>query len=308
MSRKNELIQNKRIRKVLVERWQDIDGVVRCVSCGSSHNIEWHHAIPIEVGGQDVITNLVPACHNCHMAAHSWKECRSNKLKDREPNIRGGRHYSVPENYKDLIRDYVFCKIGKEELGRRWNDAMGIESADTPEAVEHISEKSWYRKFLDELNIKKVKNRLDMYCSKRHPANTTLREGAEIGTITYMNGTVEKIIYHDPNYEAPTKEIPEWDKIKHNQKPDGYKIALNDYVHCRIGLKELSRRLADCDHMDMPKYLAGMTCKTWYKNYLDELGIVRVVNKVDKPSAEYVRKGMLGYIVYKSGKVTDIYA
>jgi len=298
MDRNNELIKSKRVRKLLVEKWQDIDGVVRCVSCGSSENIEWHHSIPIEVGGQDTFRNLVPACHSCHVAAHSWQDTRREKLKHRKPNIKGGRKYVVPENYKELVKDYIFCKIGKEELGKRWNLAMNIASEETPDAVEHITDKTWYRTLLNELNIKKVSNRLDMYCSRKHPEKQTLREGAEIGVITYMNGEVEKIVYHDPDPKTTIREI---------RRSDSYKMALNDYIYCRIGLKELSRRLADIEGDDMPKYLFGMTDKPWYKEHLDELGIARVVNKVDKPSAAYMAKGLLGYIVYKSGKVEDIY-
>ena len=42
----------------------------KCCSCGSSDNIEYHHVVPLSLGGQDVITNIYPVCSSCHSLIH----------------------------------------------------------------------------------------------------------------------------------------------------------------------------------------------------------------------------------------------
>lgn len=43
-----------------------------CANCGrdEKEQIQYHHAIPIILGGQDVLTNIIPLCHNCHDLIH----------------------------------------------------------------------------------------------------------------------------------------------------------------------------------------------------------------------------------------------
>lgn len=38
----------------------------KCELCGSSRNLEAHHIIPIDCGGQDTENNLICVCHACH--------------------------------------------------------------------------------------------------------------------------------------------------------------------------------------------------------------------------------------------------
>lgn len=41
-----------------------------CCNCGSKEGVSLHHVVPIKMGGQDVLTNLVPLCRNCHITIH----------------------------------------------------------------------------------------------------------------------------------------------------------------------------------------------------------------------------------------------
>ena len=43
-----------------------------CCNCGENNeeNITFHHVIPLSLGGKDILTNIVPLCHNCHMLLH----------------------------------------------------------------------------------------------------------------------------------------------------------------------------------------------------------------------------------------------
>lgn len=41
-----------------------------CINCHSSNDIEWHHVVPLSLGGKDIDTNIVPLCENCHRLVH----------------------------------------------------------------------------------------------------------------------------------------------------------------------------------------------------------------------------------------------
>lgn len=305
MGRDNGIINNRRVRKALVEKFKDIDGVVRCCSCGSNDNIEWHHAIPIAVGGKDVFTNLVPACHSCHVAAHSYGEHMQNSVVNREPNIKSGRKILVPENYKDLLNDYVYCRIGKIELGRLWNKAMGKDDGEMPDAIKHLSDKVWYKDYLNERGIEKVHNGIDAHCGRGDQESKKLyklKNDAVLGTITYSDGRVEEI-----KHTGSVKPVVVPKSVEHDSLgfPQNYRELLTDFTFGKIGFKELLSKWDVAPQS--PTSLVNYKNKAWYKAFLDELGIARATNKIDKPSATDIKNGVVGYIVFKSGKVMDLY-
>ena len=80
-----------------------------CLGCGSTENIEWHHVVPLELGGDDCPRNMVPLCTSCHikvtfgmMTAHERQVARSRN---------GGNKKREPANCKAVFEDYVRCRI-----------------------------------------------------------------------------------------------------------------------------------------------------------------------------------------------------
>ena len=53
--------------------------------------------------------------------------------------------------------------------------------------------------------------------------------------------------------------------------------------------------------------LVHLTEQVWYQEYLDKLGIEKVVNKVGRTTQEFHKKGIVGYIVYKTGEKEYVY-
>ena len=37
-----------------------------CCNCGSNLDVEYHHVVPLALGGTNNIGNIVPLCHVCH--------------------------------------------------------------------------------------------------------------------------------------------------------------------------------------------------------------------------------------------------
>lgn len=56
-------------RRPLTEEEKDYIGRV-CVNCGSAEDIEYHHIVPLSLGGNDVLSNICPLCHCCHTKIH----------------------------------------------------------------------------------------------------------------------------------------------------------------------------------------------------------------------------------------------
>jgi hypothetical protein len=50
----------------------------KCCNCNSSDSIQYHHIIPLAIGGNDILTNIVPLCEKCHLLIHNKN--KTNKL------------------------------------------------------------------------------------------------------------------------------------------------------------------------------------------------------------------------------------
>lgn len=79
--------------------------------------------------------------------------------------------------------------------------------------------------------------------------------------------------------------------------PYNWKDILHAYVTCQIGKAELMRLMGiKCKQI---------TCRTWYKEYLDELGIESIRNNIDIMIANGFHEPRIGettgYIKYKNG-------
>ena len=52
-----------------------------CVNCESKFNIQYHHIIPLSLGGTNKITNIVPLCEHCHNKIHNRKNISFKNLQ-----------------------------------------------------------------------------------------------------------------------------------------------------------------------------------------------------------------------------------
>ena len=191
--RKPGILGNRKIMRTVADRFKDVDGAIRCVNCGQLY-ANWHHIVPISVGGNDVASNLVPLCAQCHEIIHQMRSKREISLKNPWGKL-GGAPRRLPDNYKDLLRKFIFSEIGRTELSELWGVSVKARGKDEQKPLDfvHLTERSWYREYLDELGIEKVRNRVDLIlgrCGKIKP-------GDWIGSIVYKNGKKEKLVYKE---------------------------------------------------------------------------------------------------------------
>jgi 5-methylcytosine-specific restriction endonuclease McrA len=57
-------------RRKLTEDRKDIIGR-KCINCGAVEDLQYHHVIPIAVGGNDIDSNMVCLCGDCHKKLHN---------------------------------------------------------------------------------------------------------------------------------------------------------------------------------------------------------------------------------------------
>jgi len=81
-----------------------------CSNCGKEcgRDIEYHHIVPLEYGGQDVISNIVPLCIECHnMCTHGFVHKKADHT---------GRNRRM---YDAIYIDSVFTKYVQREISEK---------------------------------------------------------------------------------------------------------------------------------------------------------------------------------------------
>lgn len=86
-----------------------------CNVCWQSKEVEIHHIVPVELGGDNSEANLIVVCRNCHSVAHTKKEMARN-LKPKTLLL-------YKETWLDLLRRYPTFPPA---LGEKENDLQTI--------------------------------------------------------------------------------------------------------------------------------------------------------------------------------------
>ena len=148
-----------------------------CVNCGSKENIEYHHIVPLFLGGRDIQSNIVPLCYKCHKAAHHGRHLSEY----RDPRNKGGRKPNVSDEEAFAAFDlFVNGEIGRKKC----KELIGISQST------QIKDRTQFIRYLKERGIENVKNDIDIVAT-----NSRLRDGMIIGKITYQDGTTKTITY-----------------------------------------------------------------------------------------------------------------
>lgn len=148
----------------------------KCANCSSETDIEYHHIVPLALGGTNRITNIVPLCSECHEIAHGSVKIRQIC----KPIVTGRKRLPLPENYKDILWKYFYGEIGKSEC----------ETLLSVNGASKLNDRPFFREFIQENNIASYENKIDTY--KRFPASR--KSGKLLSKVTFIDGT-EKVKY-----------------------------------------------------------------------------------------------------------------
>lgn len=168
-----------------------------CVNCESEENVEYHHIVPLEVGGTNRFTNIAPVCLTCHMKIHMSNFVAANRISKIQKN--SGRKRKCPENYEEVLHQYLHCQIAKSECVKR----LGLKS-------QKLSDYVWFKEYLSDHDIEYHRNNLDIILSGIKRKGGNLYNGRTVGNIRFADGTKKTFI-------AYNGEIVELDKSKFSQ-------------------------------------------------------------------------------------------
>ena len=157
-----------------------------CANCGSTDNIEYHHIVPLFLGGTNSISNIVPLCNRCHKVAHR------------------GQHMSHYQNLKNSGRkskvtdEQAFAALDKWADGQIGNkkcaELMGIKRS----GVINMHDLVQYKKWCEIHGYKSVKNILDLrVITSSYP----VEEEVYVVFIDRLNSpwyrATERVCFHD---------------------------------------------------------------------------------------------------------------
>ena len=118
-----------------------------CANCGSPEMVEYHHIVPLYVGGTNNPTNIIPLCASCHYLVHHGVRLDKTVLK----KMRGGRPRAIAtDEQKKAFEDYLFCRLP----GIRVKEILNTNHIDP-------SRNKWMKEIMDANNVVSFRNHLE---------------------------------------------------------------------------------------------------------------------------------------------------
>lgn len=152
----------------------------RCCNCGLTENIEYHHIVPVSLGGTENIANIVPLCHGCHKAAH----CGRNIHEYKRAKSPGRKRIASEEDSILVFEKYANGEIGNKAACKK----LGYKPS------YRINSNKLFKEYLSEKGIKSVHNFVDAIGTN---GKSGLVDGMEVGDIIFDNGRVERLVYRE---------------------------------------------------------------------------------------------------------------
>lgn len=141
-----------------------------CVNCGSDIGIEYHHIVPLALGGTNRLTNIVPLCNICHEKAHG-----SQNIRQIKGSVNGGRKRApVPDNYEEILWKYMYGEIGKSECEQLLN----------VKGTSKLNDRPFLKEFIAKYNIMSYTNKIDTY---RHYSKSN-HKGKLLSRVVFADG------------------------------------------------------------------------------------------------------------------------
>lgn len=170
---------------------------VRCHVCGSDNMVEYHHIIPLALGGPNTINNFLPLCYKCHKAFHTGRHL-NDIIK---PKNYGGRPRVEKTKAYSVFEKYIGGEIGKKKCQM----LLGYSSGTS------IVDRAQFKEFMQEQGIKRIRNNVDIVAVN---SPDRLIDGCPVGKIFYEDGRTEVMYYKDTGENDVEYEMrgPTWNR------------------------------------------------------------------------------------------------
>lgn len=151
-----------------------------CANCGSTDNIEYHHIVPVALGGTNRLTNIVPLCSRCHKAAHG-----SHHISHYTNNCKGGRKSKVPD--EEAFKAYDFW-LGGYIGNKKLKQLLNLSRSTQPNTTRQ------YDRYLSARGIRSIRSYFDVGMTL---SCDNFTEGKIVGYVEYEDGKKRNIYFHD---------------------------------------------------------------------------------------------------------------
>ena len=164
---------SKSFRKAIKDSLPDA-----CCNCGSKKSIEYHHIVPLKLGGTNRLTNIVPLCHKCHKAAH----CGQHMSHYSDKTNTGRKPKTNAEEHSEIFDMFINGEIGN----RKCQELLGYSHRTT------IKSRPEFKRNKRKNGISSVRNLIDVASTNRV---VSLKDGDIVGEIEYIDGRKSPITY-----------------------------------------------------------------------------------------------------------------
>lgn len=145
----------------------------KCVNCNSDYKVEYHHIVPLALGGTNRLSNIVPLCYQCHRAAHNGRHITQYAKKSKNTGRPNKTSY---EDAEPILDKWVMCMIGTAEC----MELLGYNKGS------HLADRPLFKQFCKNYKISKCRNNVDII---RHKNGGEIpQDGRVLGYTEYENG------------------------------------------------------------------------------------------------------------------------
>lgn len=141
----------------LTEKEKNIIGK-KCCNCGKEEDLEYHHIVPLSMGGSNNLSNLCCLCYSCHSLIHFGKKKNINHSEATKIGLQKAKEKDIKLGLKKgtklITKKSVEAKQKILELNYDFNGSLSNE--DTYKKIG-ISRNTFYKYKKELMNEVKLK-------------------------------------------------------------------------------------------------------------------------------------------------------
>ena len=108
----------------LTESEKDIIGR-KCCNCGSDIDVAYHHIVPTELGGKNILSNICCVCYGCHSLIHFGKNKNINHSELTKEGIKKARLNGKQIGQRKGAKLNVKKEAPAKEMIKKHNKSFG---------------------------------------------------------------------------------------------------------------------------------------------------------------------------------------
>ena len=102
---------------------------LKCCNCGSTSDLQYHHIIPISIGGKDINSNICCLCYDCHYKLHH--DGKGSKVANYSELIKKGQA-------RARLKGKVPGRIGNE-ITVIWSNGRKLKTKNVNEVAKLLN-------------------------------------------------------------------------------------------------------------------------------------------------------------------------